>query len=226
MQYTVYMIENKVNRKRYIGYTSKSVEVRFQWHCERKNCRKLRYAIDKYGSGNFTITELYKSHDMQDALKAEAHLIEKYNTIETGYNLTKGGIAPTLSEESKRKMSEKRKGISRGPMSIEQRMKLSKIRLERGLKPTREAILKGLETKKRNAKPLPPDFGQKISLRQMGKNNPAAKSVVCVQTGKVFDTVKDAAVAYGLNKNCVSHNLNKRNKTVGKQKLTFKYLGQ
>ena len=36
-----------------------------------------------------------------------------------------------------------------------------------------------------------------MSEGRIGKNNPRAKIVICVTTGKVFDTAKEAAEYYG-----------------------------
>lgn len=217
--YSVYLVTNKVNNKQYVGYTSKTLEVRFNWHCTRKNCRKLRNAIDKYGKHNFKIEILCQFNSVEQALETEAKYIKSMNLIKTGYNLCEGGFAPKMSEETRQKMSKSHMGKKLPPMSQEQKDKISKSRT--GLKQSRESILKGLETKKRNAKPLPPDFGAKISERQRGSNNPSASSVVCVQTGKAFGSVIEAAKEYGLNPTGISHVLNGRNKTIGKQKYTF-----
>jgi group I intron endonuclease len=223
MQYTVYLITNSINSKQYIGYTSKSIELRFHWHCNRRGCTRLRNALDKYGSENFKIEPIYTTEDLEDALKMESYYIKLYDTINKGYNLTEGGIAPRMSEETRVRMSQSHLGKKIGPMSEQQKRKISETRIKKGIRPSRENILKGLETKKRNAIPLPVDFGKKISERQKGVNNPTAKAVKCVQTGQVFDTIREAADKLGLNSVGIGHVLAGRNKTVGKEKYTFEY---
>lgn len=59
----IYLITNKVNGKRYVGQTSKTVEERFRDHIEdcyttKYNNRPLYKAIKKYGVNNFTIEVL------------------------------------------------------------------------------------------------------------------------------------------------------------------------
>jgi group I intron endonuclease len=220
--YTVYLITNILDNKKYIGYTSKTLQVRFEWHCTRKNCRKLRNAIDKHGRNNFKIENLCQVDSIEQALEVEAEHIKAMDLIKIGYNLCEGGRAPKMSEETRQKMSKSHMGKKRPQMSQEQKDKIAKARI--GIKQSRETILKGLETKKRNAKPLPADFGIKISERQRGSNNPSASSVVCVQTGEEFGSLVEAAKAYNLSSGGISQMLNGRNKTVGKQKYTFEYI--
>lgn len=220
--YTVYLITNSLDNKKYVGYTSKTLEVRFDWHCTRKNCRKLRNAIDKHGKENFKIESLLQVSTIEEALELEASYIKSMDLLKTGYNLCEGGRAPKMSKETRQKMSKSHMGKKRPPMSQEQKDKIAKART--GLKQSRETILKGLETKRRNAKPLPSDFGVKISERQKGSNNPSASAIICVQTGEEFGSLVEAANAYGLSSGGISQVLNGRNKTVGKQKYTFEYV--
>lgn len=130
-----------------------------------------------------------------------------------------------MVESVREKMSKAQKARPlRPPMKEEQKIKISKTRIARGLKPSKESILKGLETKKRNNKPLPKDFGKKISERQVGKNNPSARAVRCLNDGKLFNTIKEASDYYNTKPININAVLKGRNKSTGKDKLKFEYL--
>ena len=94
MEYKVYKITNMVNGKIYIGYTSQTLNRRFNQHkakSKTNNLDNLHKAIVKYGFNNFKI-ELISSHnEMIDALNNEKKLIAEYNTIKNGYNISSGG---------------------------------------------------------------------------------------------------------------------------------------
>jgi group I intron endonuclease len=93
--YSIYKVTNNINKKVYIGYTSKSLEKRKQEHIERATkSAKTRFhlAILKYGIENFTWELLYQSLERVHCKKAmEPYFIKEYNSYQTGYNSTKGG---------------------------------------------------------------------------------------------------------------------------------------
>lgn len=224
--YKVYQITNIINGTKYIGFTSKDINVRFDQHCNRKNCIKMKYAIDKYGKDNFKIEVIANFIDRNDALLFENTAIKIFNTLHpNGYNLSEGGLAPKMSEETKRKMSKSQMGLQKGKIiTLEQRLKMSKTRIERGIKLSPESILKMIETKKRNNKGMPEGFGKKISERQMGRDNPSAKPIKCLNDSLCFDTITQAAKHYYIPAINIIAVLKGRNKSTGKAKLKFQYI--
>jgi group I intron endonuclease len=104
----VYLVTNKVNGKRYVGWTSKSLEVRWRQHSRRhSNCFALHNAINKYGVESFTIEVLFTVPTKELATELEIEHIKIYNTISpNGYNLTSGGEGVAGDcEEVRRKKS-------------------------------------------------------------------------------------------------------------------------
>lgn len=86
----IYIITNKVNSKVYIGQTRKSLSERMRHHFSKyETCTKLRKAIEQYGKDNFiyNVLELVPYSELNDR---EAFYIERYNSIENGYNIKKG----------------------------------------------------------------------------------------------------------------------------------------
>ena len=124
---------------------------------------------------------------------------------------------------TRKKMSKSHKGVKRGPMSKDQRAKLSSISKEQGVHPNfREAgKISNIGRK------FPKSFSEQISNRQRGANNPVAKSVKS-STGEVFSTIKEAADWCGVTSATIGHCLRGLNPTGGKhpqtkEKLTWTY---
>ena len=98
MSYNVYKHTNLINNKSYIGITSQKCENR--WGINGKGYGlqpKFYHAIQKYGWDNFQHEVLYTNLDKDTALQIEANLIQKYDSIENGYN-----VSPYGNVESKR----------------------------------------------------------------------------------------------------------------------------
>ena len=99
MQGYIYLIENKINGKKYVGKTVYSLKKRFAEHikdAKKYNNRPLYRAINKYGSFNFEIKELeYCNVDLLE--ERERYWIDYYNTYSgEGYNATYGGSGKNL----------------------------------------------------------------------------------------------------------------------------------
>lgn len=110
----IYLIENKINGKKYIGQ-SINIYKRFREHCflSNKNHSYIDNAIHKYGKENFIfkiIEELSKDKNLLN--NREKYWIEHYNTFKDDYhyNLTSGGDSFEFSDESLKKISDSLKG--------------------------------------------------------------------------------------------------------------------
>lgn len=99
----VYCYTNKINDKKYIGITSRSLEEREKSHLyEAYNKNSLTYnvpfkrAIRKYGIDNFDKVILCNCNSFDEACEKEKFYIKKYKTYykyknSNGYNATTGG---------------------------------------------------------------------------------------------------------------------------------------
>ena len=143
-KYTVYEHVSK-DGKRYIGITSQKVAVR--WRHGNGYAKNIHFyrSIQKYGWENFEHNILAENVDEEKAKNLERELIKKYNTTNPnyGYNVTRGGDTRQTcpehvkelirlknkgkkrTEETKRKISIAKMGKKRGPMSDEQKNKIS-----------------------------------------------------------------------------------------------------
>ena len=121
-KYVVYMHVNKLNGKKYIGISKDPIS---RWANGRGYYKNKHFndAIQKYGWGGFDHLILFSDLDKETACNIEQWLIAGYKTTDRtcGYNLTSGGEHFLHSEESKKLMSDRRKGkgkIKRTPEQI------------------------------------------------------------------------------------------------------------
>ena len=181
--YTVYMHISPSN-KRYIGITSTKIEERWRNGKGYKHNKHFTNAINKYGWDNFEHIIIAKDLDEDVACWLEIELIKIWNSTNKkyGYNISLGGGgAYERSEETKRKISESKKGKYVGKdnpnygnyWSDEQKQRMSEIK-------KREGCWKGENN---------PMYGNGDSIK--GGNNPAARKVICLETMEIFDCIKD-----------------------------------
>lgn len=91
----IYMIENILNGKFYIGKTVRTVQVRFKQHiqCAKKRInRKLYDAMNHYGIDKFVVHVIEDNIQSEDILnEREIYWITKLNATKYGYNMAEGG---------------------------------------------------------------------------------------------------------------------------------------
>ena len=116
----IYKIENRINNKCYIGWTSKTVSSRWIEHkrdaLKNKDNRKFYNAIRKYGIDVWDIHMICEVDNKDLAIKKEIEFIAFYDSYVNGYNSTLGGDGNNgivMSKESNAKRSEKLKGIKK-----------------------------------------------------------------------------------------------------------------
>jgi group I intron endonuclease len=118
--FTVYKITCITNEKLYVGYTKNKIEYRLKQHFNnsKKLKSKLSKAILKYGTLSFKIESLYTTNEKTDALLKEIYYIDYFDSINKGYNLTKGGEGGStnkgikFSDETKAKISKNHADVS------------------------------------------------------------------------------------------------------------------
>jgi group I intron endonuclease len=158
----VYLTTNLVNGKQYIGDHT------------IKNDKKyyigsgilLLYAIKKYGECNFFKEILEWFPTRQEAFNAQVKYINEFNTlIPNGYNISpKGGhlAKESLSDETKKKISDAKMGKKRKPFSKDHIKNIGKSSIGRN---------KGrkFNSSPKKGKPLCDETKKKISDAQKGK---------------------------------------------------------
>lgn len=129
----VYLIENTVNGKKYVGITTVNLTWRWKEHlsdARHNSSLAIHCAIRKYGSESFKLSILQECNSRDELDQAEISWIKKLDTFsKNGYNLTPGGqnggwCVPgrKFSDSHKQKISLSRKGIK---LSTQHKMAIS-----------------------------------------------------------------------------------------------------
>ena len=206
--YLIYCHVNKINGKRYVGYTSYINNPNKRWRDGlgylNSHHKVFEAAIRKYGWDNFEHLILENNlMTLEEAKAREQHWISFYHTYVgdlecNGYNATKGGegskgrvvsdaereyrrqikLGTKATEETKRKMSEARKGK---PQNLTEK-KLAQ------LEACGKALVKAARKK--------------------------CRPVVCVETGERWASLTEAAIGIGVAETTIGACLHGRQKTV------------
>ena len=110
----IYLIKNKVNDKKYVGFTTIDPVARFNQHRTQSGSRLMHSAIKKYGADSFEVIPLYWGFDDGHTLLVmEEHFVREYcsHYIDGhGYNMSYGG---TSNRKGKKATSEQRAQMSK-----------------------------------------------------------------------------------------------------------------
>ncbi len=172
--YLVYCYENEINHKRYIGMTHDSLKERAGCNGVRyKKCKRFYSDIKKFGWDSFKPTVLFETKSKEEAEKKEIEMIKKYNTknYNFGYNVANGGLKPPLTPSGED-----------NPFFGKHHKPYARQRVA-------EANKRRVWTEESKTK---------LREKLKGANSPCAKTVVCIESGKVYKTVKEAAMDIGV----------------------------
>lgn len=112
----VYLIWNKVNGKKYVGQTIKTVEERFKEHARYKKS-DIGKAIRKYGKENFYCGVIVSCSSKEEMDEKEKHyIVALHSKSPFGYNHTDGGDGIVgCTDETRASRSAKLKGVPKSP---------------------------------------------------------------------------------------------------------------
>lgn len=166
----VYMHENRVNGKKYIGITSQKPTNRWRNGAGYDKQPRFFAAIQKYGWDSFRHEILFTNLTQEEAERLEVELIEKYETLqeEKGYNLSPGGVVFMPTEETRAKQSAARLGWTPGE---ETRRKMSESKRGKPLSPEHRSHLSAAQqgrTSPNKGKVLPPEWRENMSKAHKG----------------------------------------------------------
>lgn len=203
----IYKITNKINNHSYIG-KSNNIKRRFNEHRSLgRNSRSiLKKAFKKYGLENFEF-EILEECNVEELNDREIYYIAKFNPE---YNRTIGGDGATghhLSQETKQLLREKGK-LQWQNKSQKEKEKIITNNLK-GVK-VGHSVSKETREKLRNA-----NLGKKQSKETIEKrkqtmkekgyiitNESHQKPIICIETGEVFKSLKEATEKYNLTTLC------------------------
>ena len=237
--YCVYMHENKINHKKYIGQTSQKPEKRWDNGNGYVTSIKFYNAIQKYGWNNFNHIILKENLTLEEANLLEAELIKNLKTQDDnyGYNIASGGTNFKHSEETKKKIgAANHLALQGNKWSEEQRKIMSEMFSgennpfygKHHTKESKEKISKNRKGKCTGEEH--PFYGKhhtEESLQKMSENRKSkgGKKVLCINTGEIFNTMMDAARWCGLKTACsIGQVCNGKREVAGKHPETKEYL--
>lgn len=202
--FALYMLLNKINGKKYIGITSKTPEERWRNGAGYRGCRKINCAIKKYGWDNFYHIVLYRGLSKDQVYLLEKEYIRKHKTQDGnyGYNIYKGGehiaIGQKMSDESKLKMSNSRKGMyvgDKNPMYGRHHTAEARKKISNANKGTKHP-------------PRSQEYKDNISKR-------SKKKVLCIELGIEFESIAQAAQYCSISNSCIGKVCNHTIATAG-----------
>lgn len=211
-------IHTSPNNKAYIGITSNKPTTRWGNGNGYKKQPYFWNAIQKYGWDNFKHIIWADNLSKEEACHIEQLLIALFHTqdINYGYNITAGGTAIMFgrkhSDETKRKMSEKRKGAGNGfygrRHSEETKQRISEANKGKnsksfGRKHTAEELRKMSEGQKGEKHP---NYGKQRSAETIEKlkNTKCCKQVICIGTRVTYMSTREAERQTGINQSHIS----------------------
>lgn len=189
--YSIYKATNLVTGKSYIGRTTSTLNKRITWHYSNAKKRKHKNnkffdALLEFGIYDWKWDVLDTTEDKEESFDLEEFYIQKFDTVENGYNSKAGDRTPWLKgKKMPEEFCEKLRGEKNGMYGKTHSEEYRKWRSEH------------------------------MSEIQLGKNNHTARKVYCVELDKTWDTVKDAAAELGIHKDSISHNCRGVNKSAG-----------
>lgn len=164
----VYLIENSINNKLYVGQTirpEKRLQEHIKWHRYA-----LGEAIQKYGADKFELVVLEACSSLEETNAREKYWIEVLGTISPkGYNLSPGGDGAGYrpSEEAKRKRSTASLG-EKNPFYGKTHSKETIEKLKnRYISPETRAKI----SQAKKGRKAPPELREKLSMLRRGTLN-------------------------------------------------------
>lgn len=185
--YTVY-VHICPNRKAYVGITGLELHDRWKRQGIGYKGQTFYEAIKKFGWDNIEHRVLFENLTREEAEQKESEAIEAFDSMnpEHGYNRTVAGYTHMHTEETKRKMSQTRKGRH---LSEQHKMALS--RASKGRKLTEKQIENLVAVHR--GKPLTQEHRDKISkgCRGKGKKKVIQYTLDGVRI-RTFDSITEA----------------------------------
>lgn len=219
----IYKVTNRVNGNFYIGQ-SNNIKRRFVEHknLNKRGCRLLHAALKKYGVENFSF-EVVEECREDELDKREIYYIE---TLMPAYNIAAGGKGKRgvhVSDEVKEVLRKhaKEQWANRTEEQKNEIIKHNLVGPRKGhevSEHTRELLRNHNLGKKQSDETVKKRQETMRKKKEAGWKKDGSKTwkpVICIETGEVFQSVKESAERFGIRPAAVSSVLCRRRKTAG-----------
>lgn len=209
-KYCIYIHINKINGKYYIGQTNNPQERWSRQGGRYKDSPLFWKAIQKYGWDNFAHFIIENNLTQEEANKQEQYWIAKLGSYgDNGYNLTLGGdnywAIQWEDEEFRNKMSQSFSKARKEKWSNQKFAQEAQAKMQLGVQ----------------AFWADPEKRSKRIADITGDKNPNSKKVRNLETGLIFNTIKEATEWAGLNAvSCIGANCRGQRHSAGKHSIT------
>lgn len=85
----VYRLTHDATGQSYYGVTTNLIK-RLRGHMKKSSCHKMFRALQRHGAGAFSVEVVFRG-SVSECYAEEVRLIAEHGTIQTGYNITRGG---------------------------------------------------------------------------------------------------------------------------------------
>lgn len=175
--FLVYIHKLKSDGRVYVGQTNSSLSRRSGNQGQRyKSCTKFWHAIQKYGWENFEHIVIQENLTLEQANQLEAELIEKYDSINNGFNLVSGGRNHLWSEEYRQQMRERNLG-AKNPNYGKPKSEETKRKISEANKISHLGHKHSEETKKKMSEAHKKDI-----------------PILCIETSKIYKCPSEASI--------------------------------
>ncbi|MBM7835757.1 hypothetical protein [Clostridium sardiniense] len=218
----IYRIKNKINNKVYIGQTTQARGFKDRYCCRGEGIERVKEyyethqwknkhlcnSFNKYGMNNFeVIEELDTANSMSELNEKEEKYINFYNSVDPsyGYNNAQGGCNKERNKESKIRFYKKvahpiycitTKECFYSSVEASERYNLDNKKLQGGMKRYKKY---SIETKQGSVLCFRYLFGQTECKSR--------KPIIEINSMKIFYSLKEATLYYGLHKSTITRQL-------------------
>ena len=223
----IYYAINKHDGKRYVGQTVRSLQQRINSHIATSKLSNgvshFSRAIKKYGYISFVWGVIDEAVGQKDLDEKEKYWIKLYDTMnpENGYNMIEGGSQFRLTPEIRQRIGLSNRGRKHSEEAI-QKMRIShtgKSHSEETKKLMHNSKVGIPKSKEHRQKIGESEKGKVVSQdtkEKMSRSNPRSLSVVCVETGIRFGSMRNAERETGVGYSQIGKACKNVNLTAGK----------
>lgn len=211
--YKVYCWTNKINGKRYVGMTGRTIKKRAGSHMYHYH-GSIRFwnAIQKYGEENFVYTILASGLTKEEAADKERYYIRKYKTQDRryGYNIFAGGYHDYDADTA-----------------VDRATRIANTLHEQRSSPEYRAIMS-----ERMQRVWDDPARREAMIQSRRKKSPYGRhkevALYCCETDEVYLTLSDAARALSLCRATIQYSLERWGDctTVGEKKGTLYHIAK